>query len=92
MPQWSKRQVRTGYESDASDNGLVELVVLAYIVAERPEGVTIPMLSLRFNAEFDQGISGSAVERAVRDLVCAGRLRMHGGKVVPDQPGWAVGE
>lgn len=82
--------------SDASraalsdDDVLVESVVLAYIVTERPESVMIPMLAFRFNAEFDQGESGSAVERAVRELVCDGRLRMRRGKVVPDRPGWGA--
>jgi hypothetical protein len=51
----------------------------------------IPMLALRFNAEFGQGESGSAVERAVRELVCDGRLRMQRGKVVPGRPGWDAG-
>ena len=67
---------------------LVEAVVLAYVVGERPEGVTIPMLALRFNAEFDQGDTGSAVERAVRELVRDGRLQMQGGKVVPRRLGY----
>ena len=62
---------------------VVESVVLAYIVAERPEGVIIPMLALRFNAEFEQGVNGSAVERAVRELVREGWLEMQGGKVIP---------
>jgi hypothetical protein len=91
MPAWWRRRVRTHAERGASDDGvLVESVVLAYIVTERPEGVMIPTLALRFNAEFDQGVSGSAVERAVRELVCDGRLRMQRGKVVPNRPGWGV--
>jgi hypothetical protein len=61
---------------------LVESVVLAYIVNEWPDGVTIPALALRFNAEFDQGVSGSAVERAVRELVRDGRLQIRAGRVV----------
>ncbi|MCW2987409.1 MAG: hypothetical protein JWM24_347 [Solirubrobacterales bacterium] len=91
MSGWWRRRVRTDSKRCASDDVVVESVVLAYIVTERPEGVTIPMLALRFNAEFDQGISGSAIERAVRELVCDGQLRMHRGKVVPDRPGWGVG-
>jgi hypothetical protein len=65
---------------------MVESVVLAYLVTERPEGMTIPALALHFNAEFDQGVNGSAVERAVRELVCDGRLRMDGAKVIPPRP------
>jgi hypothetical protein len=92
MPAWWRKRVRTQAERRASDDDvLVESVVLAYIVTERPEGVMIPM-ALRFNAEFDQGERGSAVERAVRELVCDGRLRMERGKVVPDRPGWGVSE
>jgi hypothetical protein len=91
MPTWWRRRVRTHAKRHPSDDdALVESVVLAYIVTERPEGVMIPMLALRFNAEFDQGESGSAVERAVRELVCDGRLRMQRGKVVPDRPSWGV--
>jgi hypothetical protein len=66
---------------------VVESVVLAYLITERPQGMTILMLSLYFNAEFDQGVEGSAVERAVRELVRDGQLRMQGGKVVPGRPG-----
>lgn len=89
MPASWRKRVRAQAERPTSDDDvLVEAVVLAYIVTERPEGVMIPMLALRFNAEFDQGESGSAVERAVRELVCDGRLRMERGKVVPDRPGW----
>jgi hypothetical protein len=66
---------------------VVESVVLAYLVTERPQGMTILMLSLHLNAEFDQGVEGSAVERAVRELVRDGQLRMQGGKVVPGRPG-----
>jgi hypothetical protein len=85
MPNWSRQRVRAESERSASDDVLVESVVLAYVVGERPEGVTIPMLALRFSAEFELGDTGSAVERAVRELVCDGRLQMRGGKVVPDR-------
>jgi hypothetical protein len=91
MPAWWRKRIRTQAEQGTSDDDvLVESVVLAYIVTERPEGVMIPMLALHFNAEFDQGERGSAVERAVRELVCDGRLRMDRGRVVPDRPGWGV--
>jgi hypothetical protein len=91
MPAWWRKRIRIQAEQATTDDDvLVESVVLAYIVNERPEGVTIPMLAVRFNAEFDQGDGGSAVERAVRELVCDGRLRMQRGKVVPYRPGWGV--
>jgi hypothetical protein len=91
MPAWWRKRVRAQTERRASDDDvLVESVVLAYVVTERPEGEMIPMLALRFNAEFDQGVSGSAIERAVRELVCDGRLRMQRGKVVPDRAGSGV--
>jgi hypothetical protein len=68
---------------------LLKSVVLAYIITERPGGVIIPILALRFHAEFDLDISGSAIERAVRELVCDGWLRMQQGKVVPARSDWA---
>jgi hypothetical protein len=85
MSRWRKL-VRTKAEQCAPDDLLVESAVLDYVITERPEGVSIPMLALRFNAEFDQGVSGLAVERAVRELVRDGYLRMHGGKVVLHKP------
>ena len=89
MPGRWRKQDRSDSERSPSGDVVVESVVLAYIVSDRPEGVTIPMLALRFNAEFEQGVSGSAVERAVREL-CDGRLQMQGGKVVPNRPAWSV--
>jgi hypothetical protein len=83
MPSWWRRRIRTQSERPISDDAVVESVVLAYIVDEQPEGVLIPMLALRFNAEFGQELGGSAVERAVRELVRDGRLRMDGGRVAP---------
>jgi hypothetical protein len=88
MPDWLRQRGRM--KSGNADDSLVEAVVLAYVITERPEGVTIPALALRFNAEFDQGVCGSAVERAVLELVRDGRLWMQSGKVVPDRRGWGV--
>jgi hypothetical protein len=86
-PSWQKRRVWTDSRQDAAEDMLVESVVLAHLITERPQGMTILMLSLHFNAEFDQGVEGSAVERAVRELVRDGQLRMEGGRVVPGRPG-----
>jgi hypothetical protein len=83
-------RIGQGAERRTSEDIRVESAVLAYIVAERPQGVIIPALALRFAAEFDQGSSGLAVERAVRELVRDGRLRMQGGKVVPMLRLWVV--
>jgi hypothetical protein len=83
MPGRWRNQVGGEAKECASDDVLVESIVLAYIVAEHPEGVTIPMLALHFDAELGQVLTGSAVERAVRELVCEGRLEIQGGKVVP---------
>jgi hypothetical protein len=83
MLDWWRKRVGAKAERRASDDdALVESVVLAYIVAEHPEGVTIPLLALHFDAELEQGLTGSAVERAVRELVCDGRLEIQCGKVV----------
>jgi hypothetical protein len=91
MPGWSRRLVRTEPLRCTAEDVVVESVLLAYVGTERPEGVTIPMLALRFNVEFDQGVNGSAVERAVRELVRDGRLQMRGGKVVAARSDWRVG-
>jgi hypothetical protein len=80
-----------GGAAPAPDERLIQSVLLAYVETEQPEGVTILMLSLRFNAEFEQGIGGSAVERAVRELVRDGLLRMRGGKVVPERAASILG-
>lgn len=85
MPARWRNQAEAQRERRGSDNADVESAVFAYIVGERPKGVTVPMLALRFNDEFDQGIDGSAVERAVRELVRDGRLQMQGGRVIPVQ-------
>lgn len=55
-------------ESGGPEDSLVESVVLAYVVTKRSESVTILELAQRFSAEFDQGASESAVERAVLEL------------------------
>ena len=87
MPGRWRRRIQAEPEKSISEDVLVESVVLAYIVTECPDGVTIPALALRFNAEFDQGASGSAVERAVRELVRDGRLQIQAGRVVPPDLG-----
>jgi hypothetical protein len=68
--------------SESSDM-LVQSVLLAYVVFERPDGVTIVELALRFSAEFGQGHTGDAVERAVRELVRMRLLQMNGSRVIP---------
>lgn len=78
--------VRAEAKPGSADDFLVEEAVFDYIAGEQPGGVTIPMLALRFNAEFDQGIGGSAVERAVRELVCDDWLQMRGAAVIPVRP------
>ncbi len=90
LPAQPHREFRHGGADDperlASEDIRVESAVLAYVVTERLQGVIIAMLALRFAAEFDQGSSGMAVERAVRELVRDGRMRMRGGRVVPNRP------
>lgn len=83
MPNRQRKQAWTPAEQRPCKDALVESAVLSYIIDEQSGGMTIPMLALHFNTEFDQGQSGSAVERAVRELVRDGRLQVQGGKVVP---------
>lgn len=84
--RWRRRD-RAGSDLRAGTDIVVESVVHAYVLTECPEGVTIATLALHFDAEFDQGVEGSAVERAVRELVRDRRLRMQGARVVVDRPG-----
>ena len=90
MASWWKRLARKDPERRPPVDVVVQSVVLAYIVAECPEGVSIALLARHFNAEFEQGIDGTAVECAVRELVSNGQLRTQGGKVVPDRAAWSV--
>jgi hypothetical protein len=64
--RWRRRD-RTESERRAA-NDLWSNRALAYVFTERPQGAAIPALALHFHTEFDQGIGGSAVERAVREL------------------------
>ena len=81
MLEQLKRQERGRSETPI---GEVESIVLDYVMTEHPEGVYLAALALHFSPEFGQSSTGSAVERAVRELVRDGRLRMRGGKVVPN--------
>ena len=68
--------------SPAEEDTRAEGAVLAFILDEHPDHLTIPELSLALNADpgFD---SDDAVERAIRELVGAGLLHCRGGLVVP---------
>lgn len=91
MVHRGRRLVRAKVKRCAPGDLSVELAILACLAVERSEGVTIPMLARRFNTEFDQGISGSAVERAVRGLVRDGWLQTQGARVAPFASGRATG-
>jgi len=68
--------------SPSEEDARVEAAVLAFVLEEHPDCLTIPELSLALNADpgFD---SDDAVERAIRELVGAGLLHCQGGLVVP---------
>jgi len=68
------------------DDLLVESAVLAFVIGERPGGVTIPELSRLLNAERGEDGEDDAVERAVRELVRARLLRCAGGLLLPQRP------
>lgn len=60
----------------------VELAVLAFLLHEHPDRLTIPEVSRAMN-RFRDFNSEDAVERAIRELVGAGLLRCEGAYVQP---------
>lgn len=61
----------------------VESAVLAYVLGERAEGVTIFELGIALNGGLVDITKNDAIERAVRELVRDGLLRMNGASVAP---------
>ncbi len=61
----------------------VEWAVLAFLLDEHPNRLTIAEASWALNKGAQEFDSEDAVERAVRELVGAGLLRCEGGFIVP---------
>jgi hypothetical protein len=73
---------RSGSNDPAAEDRRTERAVLAFLLDQHPAPLTITELSLALNAGEDFAAE-DAVERAVRELVCAGLLRLTGGLVCP---------
>jgi len=69
--------------SPAEEDARAEAAVLAFVLDEHPDRLTIPELSRALNAHPGGFSSDDAVERAVRELVGGGLLHCQGGLVVP---------
>lgn len=65
-----------------TEDAKVELAVLAFLLHEHPDRLTIPEVSRAMN-RFSDFNSEDAVERAIRELVGAGLLCCQGGYVQP---------
>jgi len=71
------------FASPAGADRKTEAAVLAFLLDEHPNQLTVPEVSWALNAGAEDFASGDAVERAVRELVCAGLLHHEGGYVMP---------
>jgi hypothetical protein len=61
----------------------IETTVLALVLDQHPAHLTIPELSLAMNRGCEGFGSGDKIERAIRELIGAGLLRIIGGLVLP---------
>jgi len=69
--------------SPAEADRKIEATVLAFLLDEHPNQLTVPEVSWALNAGAEEFAAGDAVERAVRELVGAGLLHHDGGYVMP---------
>jgi hypothetical protein len=69
----------------AAEDRKTESAVLAFLLAEFPNQLTIPEVSWALNPRSEEFAEGDAVERAVRQLVGASLLHCRDGFVVPTQ-------
>lgn len=67
----------------AEEDERVERAVLAFVLAEHPDHLTIPELSRTLNEGPGDFARADAVERAIRELVGGGLLHCQGGLVMP---------
>ncbi|HEY5816727.1 MAG TPA: hypothetical protein VIS95_10385 [Solirubrobacterales bacterium] len=67
----------------AAEDRKTESAVLAFLLAEFPNQLTIPEVSWALNPRSEEFAEGDAVERAVRQLVGASLLHCREGFVVP---------
>jgi hypothetical protein len=69
--------------SPAKEDAIVESAVLSFVLAEHPDHLTVPELSLALNPRREGFPREDAVDKAIRDLVGAGLLYIGGGVVRP---------
>lgn len=72
-----------GEAGPAAQDAKAERAVLAFLLNEHPNQLTVAEVSWALNRDPDEFERDDAVERAVRDLVAAGLLRCADGLVVP---------
>lgn len=72
--------------SPAAEDAFVERAVLAFLLNQHPDSLTLPEVSLTLNVDPGDFASEDAVERAVRELVGGGLLHCLGGFVLPTRP------
>ena len=74
------------YPSPAEEDAQVESAVLAFALDEHPDRLTFPELSLALGGTSSDFGRREAIERAIRELVCAGLLHHDGVFVAPSRP------
>lgn len=66
-----------------NEDAKVERAVLAFLLDEHPNRLTLPEVAWALNPRDEEFASGDAAERAVRELVGAGLLHCAEGFVLP---------
>jgi hypothetical protein len=74
---------RSGSNGPAAEDRRTERAVLAFLLDDHPDHLTILEISRVMNERPGDFSSEDAVERAVRELVGAGLLHLSGGLVLP---------
>lgn len=74
------------HPSPADEDGQIESAVLAFVLDEHPDRLTVDELSLALGGAAPDFDRGDAIERAMAELVRAGLLNRDGGYVVPSRP------
>jgi hypothetical protein len=76
------RPKRSNRAQDITDQG----IVLMHVLDLHPVNLIVPQLVSGLTADTEAFADGDRYERAVRDLVSVGLLRIHRGLIVPTRP------
>jgi hypothetical protein len=74
------------HPTPAEEDGQVETALLAFVLDEHPDRLTVDELSLALGGASPDFDRRDAIERAVRELVRAGLLHHDGAFVLPSRP------